>query len=69
MNWVMPKTVEELFLHWRLGRKGVRGKILWKLVVYATIWKIWLERNRTVFRSISKPGKEIIQSIVWNVSE
>eukprot|EP00268_Persea_americana_P013258 TRINITY_DN15784_c0_g2_i1.p1 TRINITY_DN15784_c0_g2~~TRINITY_DN15784_c0_g2_i1.p1 ORF type:complete len:214 (-),score=16.90 TRINITY_DN15784_c0_g2_i1:200-841(-) len=68
VNWVMPMNVEELFLQWCFGRKGVRGKILWKLVLYATIWKIWLERNRRVFRSISKPVEEIVQSIVWNVS-
>eukprot|EP00268_Persea_americana_P013260 TRINITY_DN15784_c0_g3_i5.p1 TRINITY_DN15784_c0_g3~~TRINITY_DN15784_c0_g3_i5.p1 ORF type:complete len:159 (-),score=20.77 TRINITY_DN15784_c0_g3_i5:268-744(-) len=69
MKWVMPRTVEDLFLQRHLGIKGVRGRILWKLVLYATVWKIWLERNRRVFRNIIKSAEEIIQSIVWNVSE
>ena len=48
---------------------GRRGKILWKLFIYATVWKIWLERNRRVLRNVSKSVEEITQSIVWNVSE
>ena len=50
---VMSGTVKDLFLQWRLGSKGRRGKILWKLVLYATVWKIWLERNRRVFKNVS----------------
>ena len=45
----MPRTVEDLFTQWCMGSKFVRGKILWKLVLFVTVWKIWLERNRKVF--------------------
>lgn len=28
VDWIMPKTVEDFFLQWRLGFKFPRGKIL-----------------------------------------
>ena len=68
MEWVMPRSVDDLFLHWRWGCKYGRGKILWKFVLYATFWKIWLERNNRVFRKVSKPVEKVIESIVWTVS-
>ena len=69
MIWFMPGSVEDLFLQWHLGSKDWRGKILWKLALYATVWKTWLERNKRVFRDVSKSIEEITQSIVWKVSE
>ena len=49
--------------------KFVRDNILWKLVVYATVWKLWLERNRRVFINKSKSAEEVVESIVWTVWE
>ena len=49
MEWVMPKTVEDLFVRWHWRYKFIQGKILWRLVVYAACWKLWLERNNRVF--------------------
>ena len=68
MNWVMPRTMEDLFTQWRMWRKFVRGKILWKLVLYATVWKLWLERNRRGFNNKSKATEEIVESIDWTLS-
>ena len=45
MNWVMPRTMEDLFLERCLGSKGGQVRILRKLVSYTTVWKLWLEMN------------------------
>lgn len=39
MDWVTPRTVEDLFIQLRMGCKFVRDKILWKFVLYATLLK------------------------------
>lgn len=36
----MPRTMEDLFLQWHLRSKFARGNILWKLVLYASVWKL-----------------------------
>ena len=69
MSWVMPNNVEDPFLQWRLRSKFVRGNILWKLVAYTTVWKLWLERNRRVFINKSRSVEELVESIVWTVSQ
>ena len=45
MKWVMPRTVADLFIQWRLRSKFSRARVLWKSILYATLWKLWLERN------------------------
>lgn len=45
------------------------SKIIWKLVLYATCCKLWLERNNRVFKNKSNLVEEIYEFIVWNVSE
>lgn len=40
MSSVMPRTMEDLFLQWHLRSKFARGNILWKLVLYASVWKL-----------------------------
>ena len=69
MSWVMPKTVEDLFLQWRLRSKFVRDNILWKLVVYAMVWKLWLERNNRLFTNKNKFVEKVVKSIFWTVLE
>ena len=61
-EWVMPRTVEDLFHQWGLRCKFVRGKILWK-------WKLWLERNNRVMRNESNPMEVVVESIVLTMSE
>ncbi|KAL5711436.1 hypothetical protein ACHQM5_021892 [Ranunculus cassubicifolius] len=39
------------------------GKLYWEFVFHATIWGIWLERNRRVFEGLVKPIDKIIGSI------
>lgn len=53
MQWVVPRTVNDPFLQWRLGCHYVCGRIYWKLVLYAILWKLWLERSNRVFKNKS----------------
>ena len=69
VQWVMPQSVDDLFCQWRLGCKFIRGKILLKSVLYATLWKLWMERNNRHFRNRSKSVEEVVESIVWFLSE
>ena len=48
MSWVVPMGSWKIFSFNGISEvKFVRDNILWKLV-YATIWKLWLERNNRV---------------------
>ena len=69
MYWVMHRTVDDFFRQWQLGCKFVRKNILWKLVWYASLWKLWLERNNRVFDNKRKSVDAIVDSIVWSVLE
>eukprot|EP00268_Persea_americana_P003216 TRINITY_DN10969_c0_g1_i9.p1 TRINITY_DN10969_c0_g1~~TRINITY_DN10969_c0_g1_i9.p1 ORF type:complete len:116 (+),score=13.54 TRINITY_DN10969_c0_g1_i9:312-659(+) len=69
VQWVMPQSVADLFCQWHLGCKFMCGKILSKSVLYATLWKLWMERNNRLFRNRSKSVEEVVESIVWSVSE
>ena len=68
IEWMMPRSVEDLFLQWHLGSKFGRRNILWKLVPYAARWKLWLQRNKRVFRDTSSV-EEVVDSIIWSVLE
>ena len=37
--------------------------------MYATCWKLWLERNNRVFRNKSNSVMDVVESIIWSVSE
>lgn len=45
-----------------------RQKELWQLSLFARWWKIWNERNNHVFNGESKDIYDIMESIVWTVS-
>ena len=38
-------------------------------MLYASLWKLWLERNNGVFRNHSKIVVGVVEFIVWIVSE
>ena len=69
MQWVMPLKVAYLFHQWRLRIKYVRMRILWKVVLYAVCWKIWLARNNHVFKNKSNLVEDVVASIIWSASE
>jgi hypothetical protein len=46
MQWVMPRTVLELFSGW-LGRHN--SLLVWKMVPHCLVWCLWRERNARHF--------------------
>eukprot|EP00268_Persea_americana_P009584 TRINITY_DN13833_c0_g1_i1.p1 TRINITY_DN13833_c0_g1~~TRINITY_DN13833_c0_g1_i1.p1 ORF type:complete len:152 (+),score=17.53 TRINITY_DN13833_c0_g1_i1:3-458(+) len=69
MQWVMPRSVADLFIQWRLRCKFFRAWILWQSIFYAPLWKLWLEMNNRVFLNQSKDVKELVDFIFWTISE
>ena len=69
MSWAMLCTIMELFQQWKHKGSSIRGRILWRLSLYAGLWKICLERSNRIFENKSKSADKTVQSIVWNVSE
>lgn len=69
MHWVRPWSVDDLFHQWSFRCKFVHGGILWKLMLYATFWKLWLESNNRIFRNKNRFVEEIVETIVKTVSE
>lgn len=65
----MPCSIKEFFEQWIFRGKSVRGRILWRLSLYAGLWKLWVERNNRVFQNKCKHPEEIVRSVVWAVSE
>lgn len=49
MQWAMPWSVEDLFQQWFFRCKFVCGRMFWKFMLYATLWKLWLGRNNKNF--------------------
>ena len=69
LTCLKPGIVEDLFIQWQYGCKFFHGRILWIAALYGTIWKLWLERNTSVFQNTCKSVKEVVESIVWSDSE
>ena len=44
ISWVMPWSVEDLLQQWYFKCQFARGRILWKFLLYAFLWKVsWKE--------------------------
>ena len=69
MCWVMPCSIKEFFEQWVFRGKSVRGHILWRLSLYAGLWKLWIERNNRFFQNKCKRPEVIVRSVVWVFSE
>lgn len=58
----------ELFQQWRFLCTRSGHKALRNLSLFASVWKIWIERNNSVFRNKSSEVDEVVDSIIWAVS-
>lgn len=57
--------------HWKISFKCkfACGRILWKLLLYAFLWKAWLERNNRIFKNKGRTVEEIVEISARAVSE
>lgn len=60
---------DEFFQQWSFRSKFVHGRSLWKLILYATFWKLWLQSNNRIFKNKSGSREEIVETIIRTVSE
>ena len=66
MDWLTPSSCKELFTLGQGFPLSKRGKILWKVAVYATLWAIWLERNKQIFEEAEETSESIWDRIrLW----
>lgn len=65
----MPWSVDEFFQQWSFRSKFVHGRSLWKLILNATFWKLWLQSNNRIFKNKSGSREEIVETIIRTVSE
>lgn len=49
MAWTMPQIIADCFLSSNGPLFGKMGEVLWRMIVQAVCWTIWLERNRRIF--------------------
>eukprot|EP00268_Persea_americana_P003213 TRINITY_DN10969_c0_g1_i3.p1 TRINITY_DN10969_c0_g1~~TRINITY_DN10969_c0_g1_i3.p1 ORF type:complete len:105 (+),score=13.75 TRINITY_DN10969_c0_g1_i3:312-626(+) len=69
VQWVMPQSVADLFCQWHLGGQVYAWENSVEIFLYATLWKLWMERNNRLFRNRSKSVEEVVESNVWSVSK
>ena len=69
ISWVMPWSVEDLFQLWYFKCRFACDRILWTFLLYAFLWKVWLERNNRIFKNNGRIVEDIVEIIVRTVSE
>ena len=60
-EWVIPRSTKDLLTLGQGLSLTKKGKTCWKVAVSATLWAIWLERNKRIFEET----EETIES-TWN---
>ncbi|MQM04716.1 hypothetical protein Taro_037517, partial [Colocasia esculenta] len=58
---------KELLLGWSRKFPSKVDRVVWWIILHATIWAIWIERNNRIFRRESEPEEAVIQGIKSNV--
>ena len=49
VSWVLPQDVNQLIEEAFMVGRDKRTKLLWSLVICATLWTVWRERNQRIF--------------------
>ena len=53
-DWVIPRSSKDLLTLGHGLSLSTRRNTLWKVAVSATLWAIWLERNKRIFEETEK---------------
>lgn len=59
--------MDDLFQQWSMHAPGKIHKKMWLLVLYSTLWSIWLLRNDKVFNGKSVDWDDLLSLIVFRV--
>lgn len=63
VSWVCPNSLEDMIIQWVGGFHRRGSKKAWEAVFFATMWSIWLGRNRKIFQNVSISIPEIVELI------
>ena len=48
--WVLPESMRNLFLEWKIKGLGKKRSVVWKMAPICLFWFIWGERNQRIFQ-------------------
>lgn len=52
INWVVPKSVKDLFIWWQSWKSKKVKNVLWDLSSFAVLWSVWKIRNELIFQGV-----------------
>ncbi|KAJ4841383.1 hypothetical protein Tsubulata_011552 [Turnera subulata] len=66
----MPRSMEDLFTQWFGMAGNARARAQWMAILYATLWSIWLGRNKLVFEHKDVDWEKLfdlilLRSLTW----
>ncbi|KAM7485873.1 hypothetical protein LguiA_001882 [Lonicera macranthoides] len=67
VDGVLPKKWADcVVIKWSFGTDHTKAKILWRILVLAMAWRLWLERNSRIFDDKVSGAEEIWDNIIFS---
>lgn len=67
IQWTLPCSVKVLFLFNSRSFISMKAKMLWRVIVPALSWSLWLENNRRGFEDKVEPLEEVCNMVKFRV--
>ncbi|XP_058217419.1 uncharacterized protein LOC131328494 [Rhododendron vialii] len=66
--WVCPSSIAGMASWWFDSSFRNLEKHIWEVCFYATIWSIWIMRNKLIFHSMTISSEEVVDLIKYRVA-
>ncbi|KAL4178952.1 hypothetical protein AMTRI_Chr13g117720 [Amborella trichopoda] len=63
VQWGTPPMVKDLISADHASHWSKAGRILWRAVVVAIVWVIWIERNSRLFQGLTTQGPTLFHKV------
>ncbi|OVA14077.1 Reverse transcriptase zinc-binding domain [Macleaya cordata] len=63
LNWVSEGSMVQHLFAWKTSRGKGRGKRVWRILNYAILWALWVERNKRVFDDRESSVLEVVNNV------
>ncbi|XP_042976492.1 uncharacterized protein LOC122307595 isoform X2 [Carya illinoinensis] len=67
LNWVMPRSVEELLARWNRPRNSAQLAAVWRMMPLCLMSRLWSERNESCFNDKERGVGEIWNFFVFSL--